>query len=379
MPRLRRPDIDTLDRLCSAIYDGPLESPPWSSALQLLREVLKAKHVTLILRPPSAEAGGAMINTDTVLDAATQSYQAHYFALDPFVGLPEDHVVTPEDLFGKGWRESPLYREYLAPLDVEHLIGADIHTPDGIECRFRVSRSRQSPPFSVQDKALCKLFLPHLKRSIQLHARFDEIECDRHLFAGVISRLQLGMITYAGDGVILDINPEARRILARQDGVHLSGGTLCFDGAHEGREFRRLLRETLAGAVGKSGPTLLEPMLVARPSGQGRLVIVIRAAPSGRWSEAQQRPAAVVLLRDPESGGSVASHEIVQRLFGMTQMEAALALHLAEGLTLEETAAKLGVTKNTARTYLRFIFRKTGVTRQSMLIRKLLNSVATLG
>nr|MDT0253635.1 LuxR C-terminal-related transcriptional regulator [Endozoicomonas sp.] len=52
---------------------------------------------------------------------------------------------------------------------------------------------------------------------------------------------------------------------------------------------------------------------------------------------------------------------------------------LANGLTLDETAEELGISRNTARAHLRSIFSKTGVTRQTMLVRLILKSVATLG
>ena len=42
--------IDMLDRLIGSIYDGPIESTPWQTAMQLLREQLNAAHVTLMLR-----------------------------------------------------------------------------------------------------------------------------------------------------------------------------------------------------------------------------------------------------------------------------------------------------------------------------------------
>src|SRR5687768_15966023 len=42
-------DLARLDELLGAIYEGPMESPPWHSALELLQTQLKAKHVTLML------------------------------------------------------------------------------------------------------------------------------------------------------------------------------------------------------------------------------------------------------------------------------------------------------------------------------------------
>ncbi|HWU68823.1 MAG TPA: helix-turn-helix transcriptional regulator [Stenotrophobium sp.] len=366
-----------LNRLFSAIYEGPTETPPWQSSLQLLQKALAATHVTLILRPPSPESAGVMVNTDSAAADATASYLSHFFALDPFVGLPAGQILSPEEIVGSKWTQTVLYREYLRPLDVEHLIGADIHTLEGIECRFRVSRARGAPPFTAEDKALCGFLLPHLKRSIHLHARLDNLECERHLFAGVVNRLQMGVISYARDGSILDMNPEASRILAERDGASLDGNSLCIDSMRERNEFRRLLNEVLSGTRIATGPGLVEAMSITRPSGRSMLGVVVRSIPQGPWLDGSSRPVAAVFIRDPAASSGQSSQEITKQLFGLTQTESALATKLAEGLTLEEAAEQLGITKNTARTYLRFIFSKTGVSRQAMLIRKLLNSVAT--
>ena len=58
--------------------------------------------------------------------------------------------------------------------------------------------------------------------------------------------------------------------------------------------------------------------------------------------------------------------------------EAALALLLANGYTLDEAAVELKIRKNTIRAHLRSIFAKTGVRRQTTLIHLLLNSVASI-
>jgi DNA-binding CsgD family transcriptional regulator len=371
--------FEKLNRFFNAIYDGPTESPPWQSALNLLCETLQAKHVTLILKPPSPVSSGIMINTDTAASDATEAYQNHFFALDPFMGLPEGEIVTPEEIVGPSWSRSALYREYLKPIDVKHLIGADIHTADGIECRFRVSRGHDAPAFSEDDKALCRLLLPHMRRALQLHSRLDGLETERQLFAGVVNRMQLGTISLAHNGAIIDLNPEARRILAEKDGIQLSNNVLCVANHSESHELQRLIREALAGHADKKGPSLVEAMALTRPSGRASLGVVVRDVPCGPWTVNQRHPVAVLFIRDPEASVAQTSQKIVQQLFGLTRIEAALAVSLANGNTIEETAETLGLKKNTARTYLRFIFNKTGVTRQTMLVRKLLGSVASLG
>ena len=371
----------TLDPLLSAIYEGPLESPPWQTALKLMRDLLGAAHVTLILRPPSPEGTGVMINTGETSVEATKSYETHFFALDPFVRLQEGEVVTAEELIGRQWLESAVYRDYLKPLDIRHLLGADMYTRDGIECRFRVTRGHEAQPFSAADKTLCRTVLPHLKRSIQLHARLDSLECERQLFAGTINRMLLGIISFTQSGTILEMNQEAKRILAEKDGIRLSGNMLTADSVQEGRELQRMLKQAFSEPSPETdeGPGVVQALSITRPSGRSKLGVLIRAIPMGQFSESRQRPGTVVFLRDPESSGAQPSHELVRRLFGLTRMEAQLALLLTEGLTLDEAAEQMNVRRNTARTHLRSIFSKTGVTRQTMLVRLLLNSVISLG
>jgi len=371
-------DLALFDRLLGAIYQGPMEAPPWNSALQVLRDELKAAHVTLMLRPPSPDSSGVMINTGPVKQEAVVSYETHFFALDPFVRLKEGDVVTAEELIGRQWLESLVYLEYLRPLDIRHLLGADIYTQDGVECRFRVTRAHNAKPFSDEDKALVKFLLPHLKRSIQLHARLDFLECERQLFAGTVNRLLLGIVSFDQNGQILETNQEARRILAEQDGIRLAKNTLVVDGSQESRELQRMIKQALAGTGNGQGPGVVEALAVTRPSGRAKLGVLVKAIPLGEFSESKHRPAAAVFLRDPESSAAQPSHEMVRRLFSLTKMEATLALLLAEGHTLDEAAEKMNVRRNTARTHLRSIFGKTGVRRQAMLVRLLLNSVITL-
>jgi len=372
--------LDDYDRLLGSLYQGALESPPWQAALQLLRDRLQAGHVTLMLRPPSPESTGVMINTGSVTQQGVESYETHFFALDPFVRLSENQVVTAEELIGKQWLQSTVYQEYLKPLDVRHLLGADIYTKDGIECRLRITRSHDSAPFSEVEKDLVRRLLPHLKRSIQIHAQLDFLECERALFAGAVNRLLLGMVSFDQNGVIVETNPEARRILGEKDGIWLAGNNLCLDNSQESRDLQRLLRQALSETTHtEAGPGMVEAMAVTRPSGRAKLGVLIKAVPMGQFSESKQRPAVVVFLRDPESNAAQPSQELVRRLFGLTRMEAQLALLLAEGLTLDEAAEKMNVRRNTARTHLRSIFCKTGVTRQTMLVRLLLNSVISLG
>lgn len=369
-----------MDRLLASIYDGITEAMPWHSALEHMRELMQAAHVTLMLRPPSPESRGVMVNSGDVDEQATESYETHFFAVDPFVSLPEGEVNSAEELLGsERWQESVMYKEYLQPLSIRHLLGADIYTEEGIECRLRVTRPPDGKKFSQKDKNLVRVILPHLRRAIRLHAKLDYLECERQIFSGAMNRLLLGMISFSQDGSILETNQEADRILAEKDGIKLTPKGLKAENREENKELHRLLHEAIAGGRADVGPSVVEAMSITRQFDRSKLGLVVRTIPMGQWSESTHRPAATVFLRDSDYNSAQPMQDVVRRIFDLTKMEAALAVLLAKGNTLDEAAEKLNVRRNTARTHLRSIFGKTGVTRQTMLVRMLLKSVISLG
>ncbi|QXX76495.1 hypothetical protein MHY1_p00017 (plasmid) [Methylovirgula sp. HY1] len=60
--------------------------------------------------------------------------------------------------------------------------------------------------------------------------------------------------------------------------------------------------------------------------------------------------------------------EEIARIFRLTTAEARIAARVATGMTLENAAVELGITKETARNQLKSVFAKTGTHRQSELV-----------
>jgi DNA-binding CsgD family transcriptional regulator/PAS domain-containing protein len=364
--------------LVESVYKGPLESPPWKTFLESMKGLLSASFTVIILRPAAPERPPVLVVAGPASVEATEAYNTRFFEMDPFVGLPPDRVVTAIDLIGeRQWLDGTFYREYMQPLDILHILGVDLVTSEGEHCGFRATRSHAQPAFSAQDKALCQLVLPHLKQAVHLHSHMDLIESERRLFSGAIERLQVGTVTLDAKGAILSINEEAAAILAEKDGIRLTGGALQAEYKEENTKLQRLTNSALAGHAGQA-PTVIEAIAITRPSGRSKLSVLIRTLPEGEWSDGKGQPRVAVFLRNPESKG-LGSLDIVRRLFDLTHAEASLALLLANGLTLDEAAEQLNVRRNTARAHLRSIFSKMGVTRQTELVRLVLNSVAQLG
>lgn len=72
------------------------------------------------------------------------------------------------------------------------------------------------------------------------------------------------------------------------------------------------------------------------------------------------------------------SPDMLVDLFSLTPSEARLTVELSKGLSLDDAAANCGITISSARTYLKYIFQKTDVSRQTQLVRKVIVSTASI-
>jgi DNA-binding CsgD family transcriptional regulator len=275
------------------------------------------------------------------------------------------------------WIHSSYFQLFCAPQGVFHVMGADISTPDGGKLRFRITRPKSAPKFSAEERALCEMLLPHMRRALHMHNLLDRSESLSELYSQAISRLSVATIVLDENGSVLRINPVAKEILDATDGLKLVGGRLEATYPSDNRELQRLIRHAFS-RDSQEGSGAAEAMSVARPSGQVSLGLVVETIPSLEWAEGKSKPAAVVYIRDAV-GKSLASEVITKQLFNLTRAETALAMELANGLSLEEAAEALNIRRNTARAHLRSIFSKTGVRRQTELVRIMLNSVVALG
>jgi DNA-binding CsgD family transcriptional regulator/PAS domain-containing protein len=379
------------DQLVASIYQGALDTVPWQGFIPQLGIHMNARAVSLVLRAPAMGDTGLILNYQRPdpgavpraeladpSDWQASAYREHFFALDPFVNLPIGEVATLSEIVPEQeLLTSEFYLQYLKPAEVFHIIGADVQEPSGVMARLRISRSEHDPKFGDADKHLVKAIVPHLLRSIQIHARLNNVASERDLYANVVDRLAVGTIILDENGKILSCNAKATELLKQKDGISQHGQTLHVNNREQTLEFQQQLDKVLSHQ-NVSKPTVAEAMRVCRPSGRADLGLIIRPVPTSEWSEGQSCPSVAVLISDPEQQSN-ASLEIITRLFGFTPAEAALTMLIAKGKSLAEASETQGVSQHTARAQLKSIFSKTGVSRQAELVRLIVKSVADLG
>ncbi|RLQ21478.1 helix-turn-helix transcriptional regulator [Seongchinamella sediminis] len=378
------------DELLGLIYQGPLEDRPWQSALPLLRVLFDAQVASLVLRPPSAEDRGAILNCvrpepghigDDLADPEAwqaASYREEFFSLDPFVNLPPDKVVSLEDVLSdEELVASEYYRQYLEPVGLFRILGVDTVEPGGMVARLRFSRRKSEASFSSEERQLLAMITPHLRRAIQIHAALNRATSERDVYAGAVAQLAMASIILDGQARVLSANPVAQALLDEGDGLSLRGERLHIDG----RDSHQELQQAVAGVVRtqhRGEPSVVKALRVPRSAGRSDLGLVVRPVPASEWSEGQSSPSAAIFISDPDLHES-ASRQALAELFELTPAEANLAILLARGLSLAEASTAQNISQHTARAQLKSIFAKTGVSRQAELVRLIIKSVAALG
>lgn len=362
--------------LVGLIYEGPLEAVPWQSFLERCQELMSARVANLILRSPTTPGLGIMRVVGGVPEHIV-TYNERSYALDPFINLPPGEVVTLHEFMGsEALFASDFYRLVMEPSDLYDVLGADFHIPREVEVRFRICRGREARSFNDDDRAIFRALLPHIERAVHMHVRMNKIESERAVYAGAIDQMRVGAIILDESGRVLSFNQRAQAMLANKDGVALRDEQLVLNTRERTRELQERVSRVIAQQQ-SGGTAVVEAMRIPRTSG-GELGLVIRPVPEHQWAEAEAVPSAVIFISDPLAQAE-APLQVIKQLFGFTPAEASLAMLMANGMTLDEAADAMNVSRNTVRTHLRSVFAKTGVTRQPMLVSLILKSVASLG
>jgi DNA-binding CsgD family transcriptional regulator/PAS domain-containing protein len=241
--------------------------------------------------------------------------------------------------------------------------------------------ARASRLLDARDAACgARRLAPHLRRAESLRAQLAELHGRQRSLEALIEGVSLGVVLLDAQGRLLSANAAARRIGSAGDGLEVTASGLR---AAEPDDQRRLARAIASARVTWGRPLDADAIVVVRRSSgpQGYPVLVVPVAAASLEGESghgvASGPAALLLIGNPTARFEPPP-ELVVRLYGLTPAQARLACALASGDSVEDYAERAGITISTARWTLKQVLARTGVERQSELVRLLLTGPAAL-
>ena len=210
-----------------------------------------------------------------------------------------------------------------------------------------------------------RLLIPHLRRAVTISNVLDVQVVEKARMAETLDALKLGVVLANEDSRILHANRAAEDMMRDGGPLRDRGGVLRAEGDAASGEIRSAIKQAAndESGIGKTG-------LAVRLTEEDEAPVVAHVLPlAGGEVRTRLDPAAVAAVFINPKVDEAANAQAVASSFGLTPAEKRVLSRVLTGSTVAEAAADLGVAPTTARTHLDSIFAKTGVSRQSELIR----------
>ncbi len=361
-------DGHLLDLLYSAAGDPGAEG--WSLFLQAVAERMRATWTGFLSIDAAAREHSLNFNFG-IPEEATRLYEEYYGALDPwFLGYKQKKM---QGWAGSGAELCPPHEvektefcnDYFRPYDLFHECGTIIEQPAGKLGVLTSLRRRHEPDFGPEDVGFIRALVPHLKRGLSLHEKIVGLKQAATAAGEVVDKLDVALIGLNGEGKVCFTT-------LRADSILRSGTILAL------RDERIVTRDPVSTADWNrawklaASPELdtgSSPRSITVHDGEHCLHVAMFPFRQSRPLFAD-RMKVMVVITDPAAQPK-SREDLLMSLFGLTPAEARVAMLLVSGLEPKEISEKTETTQNTVRFQLKVIYRKTGVNRQSQLVRLL--------
>ncbi|MCP4563941.1 MAG: helix-turn-helix transcriptional regulator [Bosea sp.] len=360
---MARANLDVVTDAVDGLLDAALDFRQMSGAIEQVRHLFDGSKICLGYFGPNSHPDDAITNaSDPDLNAFLYRElmpDAARFAAR-VAAVPIGSAYRDQILFGEDFRDSRLWREWMAPQDMYGGMASRVLDVDGSFWMFDIQRGRRQEMFDASEFALFERVAGVMRRVTLLHHQLGGISIEREMARRALDELSLAVIVVDRAMQFAYANAAGDELLANAAGpLGLQGGRLWARAASEQSGLKELVAKAgdLAGARGQ--------MLLRARSGEGRDVSLCVTPLSAAYTLPGRMNDVMIVARPLEpAGGGLAA---VRQMFDLTEAEARLALGLASGLSLTEVAQQQGIRLTTARTHLARVFWKTGTRQQSQV------------
>ena len=369
--------------LAEAIYDAAVDPARWADVMLLFRREFRTGAEALYFLDYSGQSLQT-VHVDGIGAGYIRSFRECFYRKDnPFTRSGPLHrpgvIRTDERVMAflrdpQALRRSQYYNDWMRPQGFAHTMGTTLLADHERILNFTFLRGAGRGTFGRDETRTFARRCGHLARALRIAIRVESIAMRRALGEQALDALPDGVILLATDGRPLYCNGPAEAVLRESDGLALRSGRLSLLHPAAQARFAAMMDE-----LRQNPDALHSSRNIAVPRGHGLSPLTLSAvrlsAPPGKL--AVSRPCILVLITDPaRRPGTEAA--LLRDAFGLTAGEARLARALSEGLSLRRSAEEAGLTYETARSYVKILFQKTGTHRQADLIAQLLATSSRL-
>jgi DNA-binding CsgD family transcriptional regulator/PAS domain-containing protein len=353
---------DTLERVISDIYAAAIEPCLWASVLRSVTEATGAIGAAYIVRDVRAGRVDSAIFSGPSAQF-TSDYMTRFAAKDPFIDLLAGHngtwVRLSEHIAAEELRQNEWYTDFVLKSGVRDIVAAQVSDTGSHTAVFGVHEGIGEKQLTAANLRRLDQLLAPLRRAAELQLWLRELGWKFAVLARAFDQVATGFIVVDADGLVIEMNGLAERVVRRGDGLTFRNGAL---GAARVFQNARLGAAIMSATRPGSGATSSR-ILIGRQGGKHDYILAV--SPLGADLGFYSNPMALIIVVDQEARSPKPGD--LSAYFGLSFAEARLVTHLMAGKHLSAIAAETGASVATLRSQLRSVLKKINVERQSDL------------
>ena len=381
---------DGIARILVSLSEAMLDDTLWPATAALIDEACGATGNALVAAERSMAGVDIAFARFCSLGQRNHESERRYFDLyypsDERVPrirqLPDGSLVHVAELFRPDeLKTSATYNELLRREGGQDSVLARMEGPDGLYAVWAISDPQRTGGWGSGQLRTIRSLLPHVRQFVLVRQALVSAAALGATVTELLDNTRIGVLHLDRHARIASMNDHARAMLHRGNGLAASGDRLRAWRPADDAVLQRLLAAALP--TGAAEPTAGSMTVTGSAPPLPRLALHVAPIARRRFDFAPPSVRALVLMV-PFSGVTAPSRpaspadrgpRLIAAALGLGPTESRIASSLAQGNTVRQTAAALGIKESTVRWYLKRIYRKRGVSRQVELVRQVLSVV----
>jgi DNA-binding NarL/FixJ family response regulator len=364
-------EADILSRLISDIYDAALQPALWPDTIRKAAIFVGGSGAALFSKSP-VRLTGEVFQEWGVEPQYKASYFGTYIGLDPgtigqFV-FDVGEIYSTADVIPYGeFQETRFYKEWAQPQGWVDTIAATLEKSATSFALFGVFRHQQQGLVDAATRHRMGLIVPHLRRAVLIGNVIDLHDEKGAMLADAFDTLAAGVFLVDEQARIVFANAAGQVLLGEATILHGARGVLTMTDMDAGRAFRDAIQAAAGGDAVMGGKGVAVPL---SPQPDRRWLAHILPLTSGARQNAGLAYAAVAAVFVRKAALDTPSPmQTVARLYKLTPSELRVLGAIIEVGGVAAVAEALGISEATVKTHLQHLFEKTGLRRQTDLVK----------
>jgi DNA-binding CsgD family transcriptional regulator/PAS domain-containing protein len=277
----------------------------------------------------------------------------------------EEPIVQSEAVSAAALQSSRFFNAWAQPQGIVDAVAIGLERNSRMVSTLSFGWHRDAGALGTGEIEGLRLLAPHFRRAIAISQLLESRSIAASNLTGVLEGLAAGVIVVDELMSLLHANPAAEAMLTQGDTVRVTNGRVTVN----------TTTSDIEDAVAQAGVNEVElgrrggrGFAARGPLGEPRIVHVLPLRGREPGQSLFRRATAALFITQPDHEIDL-PREAFAALYGLTPAETRIVELLVGGAAPPQIASELGLLSSTVKTHLQRVFEKTGVHRQSDLIR----------